>query len=68
MNWTRKVTNRRLGKFQEVGKTREDWELGTLVLNLTMALTLHSDYPFLVGYQFSQLQKAKHCLRCFKMP
>ena len=68
MNWTRKVTNRRLGKFQEVGTTREDWELGTLVLNLTLALTLHSDYPFLVGYQFSQLQKAKHCLRCFKMP
>lgn len=48
MNWTRKVTNRRLGKFQEVGKTREDWELGTLVLNLTLALTLHSDYPFLL--------------------
>ena len=68
MNWTRKVTNRRLGKFQEVGEIREDWGLGTLVLNLTLALTLPSDYPFLLGCQFSQLQKEEHCLRCCKIP
>lgn len=48
MNWKRKVTNNCLGKFQKVGKTREEWELGALVLNLTLVLTLHSDYPFLL--------------------